>query len=116
MEKITLNNLVLKGEIIMDNINLTENLDILNKIYSTREEELGKMTEILKDKLNNVTGEDVQNLIEKSLDNSKEKNKVLEDLDMLVENYEMKMSSFMENSYKQGFKDAFDLFLECTRK
>ena len=98
MEKITLNNLVLKGEIIMDNINLTENLDILNKIYSTREEELGKMTEILKDKLNNVTVEDVQNLIEKSLDNSKEKNKVLEDLDMLVENYEMKMSSFMENS------------------
>ena len=57
----------------MDNINLTENLDILNKIYSTREEELGKMTEILKDKLNNVTVEDVQNLIEKSLDNSKEK-------------------------------------------
>ena len=82
----------------MDNINLTENLDILNKIYSTREEELGKMTEILKGKLNNVTVEDVQNLIEKSLDNSKEKNKVLEDLDMLVENYEMKMSSFMENS------------------
>ena len=73
MEKITLNNLVLKGEIIMDNINLTENLDILNKIYSTREEELGKMTEILKGKLNNVTVEDVQNLIEKSLDNSKEK-------------------------------------------
>ena len=57
----------------MDNINLTENLDILNKIYSTREEELGKMTEILKGKLNNVTVEDVQNLIEKSLDNSKEK-------------------------------------------
>ena len=100
----------------MDNINLTENLDILNKIYSTREEELGKMTEILKGKLNNETVEDVQNLIEKSLDNSKEKNKVLEDLDMLVENYEMKMSGFMEISYKKGFNDAFDLFLDCTRK
>ncbi len=100
----------------MDNTNLTENLDMLNKIYGAREEELGKLSNDLKEKLNDVTVEEVQDLIEKNLESSKEKEKVLNDLDLLIENYEMKMSNFMENSYKQGFKDAFDLFLECTRK
>ena len=100
----------------MDNINLTKNLDMLNKIYGAREEELGKLSNDLKEKLNDVTVEEVQDLIEKNLESSKEKEKVLNDLDLLIENYEMKMSNFMENSYKQGFKDAFDLFLECTRK
>lgn len=100
----------------MDNTNLTENLDMLNKIYGAREEELGKLSNDLKEKLNDITVEEVQDLIEKNLESSKEKEKVLNDLDLLIENYEMKMSNFMENSYKQGFKDAFDLFLECTRK
>ena len=100
----------------MDNTNLTENLDMLNKIYGAREEELGKLSNDLKEKLNDVTVEEVQDLIEKNLESSKEKEKVLNDLDLLIENYEMKMSNFMENSYKQGFKDAFDLFLECTRQ
>lgn len=106
----------MKGEIKMDNTNLTENLDMLNKIYGAREEELGKLSNDLKEKLNDITVEEVQDLIEKNLESSKEKEKVLNDLDLLIENYEMKMSNFMENSYKQGFKDAFDLFLECTRK
>ena len=106
----------MKGEIKMDNTNLTENLDMLNKIYGAREEELGKLSNDLKEKLNDMTVEEVQDLIEKNLESSKEKEKVLNDLDLLIENYEMKMSNFMENSYKQGFKDAFDLFLECTRK
>ena len=100
----------------MDNTNLTENLDMLNKIYGAREEELGKLSNDLKEKLNDITVEEVQDLIEKNLESSKEKEKVLNDLDLLIENYEMKMSNFMGNSYKQGFKDAFDLFLECTRK
>lgn len=99
----------------MDNTNLTENLDMLNKIYVAREEELGKLSNDLKEKLNDITVEEVQDLIEKNLESSKEKEKVLNDLDLLIENYEMKMSNYMENSYKQGFKDAFDLFLECTR-
>lgn len=95
----------------MDNTNL----DMLNKIYVAREEELGKLSNDLKEKLNDITVEEVQDLIEKNLESSKEKEKVLNDLDLLIENYEMKMSNYMENSYKQGFKDAFDLFLECTR-
>ena len=106
----------MKGEIKMDNTNLTENLDMLNKIYGAREEELGKLSNDLKEKLNDITVEEVQDLIEKNLESSKEKEKVLNDLDLLIENYEMKMSNFMEKSYKQEFKDAFDLFLECTRK
>ena len=97
----------------MYNTNVTENLNMLNTIYQAREEELGIISEDFRKKLNDVTIEEIQNLIEKNLESSTEKRKVLNDLELLIENYEMKMSNF---SYKQGFKDAFDLFLECTRE
>ena len=106
----------MKGEIKMYNTNVTENLNMLNTIYQAREEELGIISEDFRKKLNDVTIEEIQNLIEKNLESSTEKRKVLNDLELLIENYEMKMSNFMENSYKQGFKDAFDLFLEYTRE
>ena len=109
-------NIVMKGEIKMYNTNVTENLNMLNTIYQAREEELRIISEDFRKKLNDVTIEEIQNLIEKNLESSTEKRKVLNDLELLIENYEMKMSNFMENSYKQGFKDAFDLFLECTRE
>ena len=100
----------------MYNTNVTENLNMLNTIYQAREEELGIISEDFRKKLNDVTIEEIQNLIEKNLESSTEKRKVLNDLELLIENYEMKMSNFMENSYKQGFEDAFDLFLEYTRE
>ena len=77
---------------------------------------MGIISEDFRKKLNDVTIKEIQNLIEKNLESSTEKRKVLNDLELLIENYEMKMSNFMENSYKQGVKDAFDLFLECTRE
>lgn len=59
----------------MDNTNLTENLDMLNKIYGAREEELGKLSNDLKEKLNDITVEEVQDLIEKKLRKFKGKRK-----------------------------------------
>lgn len=95
---------------------IINNLEMLNKIYSIREEELGKCSKDLNEKLNNVTIEEVQKLIERNIDNAKEKQNILNNLDLLVENYEIKMSNYIEKGYKQGFKDAFDLFLECSKR
>ena len=107
---------IVKGEKSMEDKTLMNNLDMLNKIYSIREEELGKCSKELQEKLNDVSMEEVQKLIEKNIESNKEKEKVLNNLDMLVENYEIKMADYQEQSYKQGFKDAFELFLECSKK
>lgn len=95
---------------------LDKNIKILDKIYAARQEKLGKCTEELKEKLNDVSIEELQQTLEKSIENTKKRNEVIHKLDLLVENYEIKMSSFIEDGYKQGFKDAFELFMECERK
>ena len=65
----------MKGEIKMYNTNVTENLNMLNTIYQAREEELGIISEDFRKKLNDVTIEEIQNLIEKNLESSTEKRK-----------------------------------------
>ena len=100
----------------MDGTKLTENLEMLNKLYEARQENLGKISNVLQSKLNDVSVEEVQKLIQENIENNKNRDKVLKELDLLIEDYEIKMSDFMEQSYKQGFKDAFNLFVECTKK
>ena len=115
MQKLVQNKSV-EGEFFMEDKTLMNSLDMLNKIYSMREEELGKCSKELQEKLNNVTMEEVPKLIESNIGSNKEKEKVLNDLDKLVENYEIKKANYQEQSYKQRFKDAFELFLECSKK
>lgn len=100
----------------MDGTKLTENLEMLNKLYEARQENLGKISNALQSKLNDVSVEEVQKLIQENIENNKNRDKVIKELDLLIEDYEIKMSDFMEQSYKQGFKDAFNLFVECTKK
>lgn len=100
----------------MDGTKLTENLEMLNKLYEARQENLGKISNALQNKLNDVSVEEVQKLIQENIENNKNRDKVIKELDLLIEDYEIKMSDFMEQSYKQGFKDAFNLFVECTKK
>ena len=95
---------------------LNENLTMLDNIYQSRQEELGKCTKELKEKLSNVTEEEMYKILEKSIENTEEKEEILEKLDKLIENYEIKMAYFIEETYKQGFKDAFNLFMECEKK
>lgn len=70
----------------------------------------------MKEKLNDVSIEEIQNILEKSIENAEKRNSALKKLDMLVENYEIKMAEYVEQGYKQGFKDAFNLFMECEEK
>lgn len=95
---------------------LSENVTMLDELYNIREEEIGRNIKELKNKLNNISQEQIQKLIEKSVENIDDRNKILKDLDLLLENYEIKMASYMEEGYKQGFKDAFKLVMECIEK
>ncbi len=98
----------------MDNLN--ESLDILDEIYKSRQEKLGICTKEIREKLNDMSIEEMQEILNESIENTEKKNQTLNDLDMLIENYEIKMSSYIEEAYKQGFKDAFSLFMECKQK
>lgn len=100
----------------MDIEELDKNIKILDNIYAARQEKLGKCTEELKEKLNDVSIEELQKILEKNIENAEKRNEVIQKLDLLIENYEIKMASFIEDGYKQGFKDAFELFMECKRK
>lgn len=95
---------------------LSENDTMLDELYNIKEEKIGRNIKELKNKLNNVSQEQIQKLIEKSVENIDDRNKILKDLDLLLENYEIKMASYMEGGYKQGFKDAFKLVMECIEK
>ena len=52
MQKLVQNKSV-EGEFFMEDKTLMNSLDMLNKIYSMREEELGKCSKELQEKLNN---------------------------------------------------------------
>mgnify|MGYP001625676034 FL=1 len=96
--------------------NLSENLDILDEIFKSRQERLGVCTKEIKEKLNDMSIEEMQEILNESIENTEKKNQTLNDLDLLIENYEIKMSSYIEEAYKQCFKDAFSLFMECKQK
>lgn len=89
--------------------------EMLQKLYNIREENIGIIDEKLKDKLNQMILEKLQKQIEENIADNKKQNEITKSLELLIENYELKMSSFTEQAYKQGFKDAFKLFTECTK-
>ena len=95
---------------------LIENYSMIGELYNLREEEIGKNIKELKNKLNNVSEGKIQELIEKSVENVDNKEEILKKLGLLIENYEIKIASYMEEGYKQGFKDAFKLVMECIEK
>ena len=51
----------------MDGTKLTENLEMLNKLYEARQENLGKISNALQNKLNDVSVEEVQKLIQENI-------------------------------------------------
>ena len=85
---------------------------IIDKLYSAREEMLGKLTKELKKKLNNIDMQDIKDKISKYIEDKEKIEEIVEKLNLLEEDYEIKMATYMKESYKQGFKDAFELFVE----
>lgn len=94
-----------------------KSIDMLDKIYCARQEDFEKEASVdrkkLLDKLNNITQEELEKIIEEKWQDDEIRKKFLKDLDGLVENYEIKMAYYMEKMYKQGFKDAINLWKMC---
>ncbi len=95
-------------------------LDMLEKIYNARQEDFElenkKDREILKEKQNNVRLENIEELIKADLENGiklGQKEELINMIEQLVENYEIEISYYSEKNYKQGFKDAVSLLMQC---
>lgn len=91
---------------------------LLDKLFNYREEELSenvdKDAKCFKQILKNVRQEDIVNLVNTLPEEYKEtKKEILNKLDNLIANYNIKISYYNKKYYKQGFKDAIDLFNSC---
>lgn len=97
-------------------------VDMLDKIYGMRQEEMELESKQdrkeLKSKLNGVKFEEIEKEIENKL-MEKEKNgkkKIIEQIGLLIENYEIQISYYSEKNYKQGFKDGLGLYNQCLNE
>ena len=99
----------------MGKCDIEEELRMLDKIYNIREEEININDAELRNKLNEVTLDEIKNYIENNMDNKENQENILKKLDLLIEKYEIKMANYLEKGYKQGFKDAVNLILDCMK-
>lgn len=95
-------------------------VDMLGKIYDVRQEELQvedkKDRVILKSELNGIELERIEETIKNLNEDINVKEKVIKDIQKLVEDYELKIAYYSEKNYKIGFKDAFSLWKQCERR
>ncbi len=102
----------------MSEINLNEEINMLDKIYNTRMYDFEQNASVdrkeLAEKLNNITMKEIEKILQDNLKEQYKKQEIIEKLDKLVENYEIKMAYYMEKRYKQGFIDAIHLIKECN--
>lgn len=92
--------------------------NILDKFFSLREEELaGEIetdTKYLKSMLKNVRQEDIVKKIKLLPDEyNNVKIDILNKIDDLIGNYNIKIAYYNKKYYKQGFIDAIDLCNTC---
>lgn len=105
---------------------MKKNLDMLEKIYETREldfeEENKKDRQELSKITHNIKGEEVEEKIKKVLEEQSNKNtkqeteKIIEEIELLIENYEIQIAYYSQKNYKRGFKDAIRLYTQCLKE
>lgn len=104
----------------MSENNMKEEINMLEKIYNARMYDFEKKANAdrkeLADKLNNVTIEEIEQILQENVKEQYKKQEIINKLDELVENYEIKIAYYMEKRYKQGFIDAIHLIKECNNK
>ena len=86
----------------MDKINFNKKDEMIEKIYCMREESIGIIDDTLKEKLNNITLDELEELIKKNVVDVEKKDGIIKSLELLIENYEIKMASYMKKGYEQG--------------
>ena len=99
---------------------MNERLDMLDKIYLARQEELEQEDR----QINKINLEEIEEAIEKQFQKIeniqcrnetilKEKEAIIHKIELLVENYELQIAYYSEKNYKSGFKDAVCLCAQC---
>lgn len=100
---------------------INQKLDMLDKIYLARQEELEQedkeMKENLKKQLNKVSLEEIEETIQNNQfvnkEIEKQKKDIIHKIELLIENYELQIAYYSEKNYKRGFKDAICLCTQC---
>ena len=105
----------------MDKLNENETKDVLDEIYELREEKININTEELKEKMHKIDLQEIKDFIQQNFngekaDEKKKKKELINKMELLIENYEIKMANCLESGYKQGFKDPVNLMQECAKK
>ncbi|MBO5478315.1 MAG: hypothetical protein J6A04_01110 [Clostridia bacterium] len=95
--------------------------DILDAFFNLRQEDMledGKEDiKVLEKTLKDITTQQLQNTIQDLPEECKEiKEKLSEQLDDLVINYQIKMAYYDKKYYKQGFNDAIMINCCCKEK
>ena len=97
----------------------SDSIDMLSKIYDVSQDELqsedGMDRRILKSELNGIELEKIEETIKSLNEDIVVKEKVINDVQKLVEDYQLKIAYYSEKNYKIGFKDAFSLCRQCER-
>ena len=105
----------------MDKLNENETKDVLDEIYELREEKIDINNEALKEKMHKIDFQEIKDFIQQNFNGEKAdennmKKELINKMELLIENYEIKMANCLESGYKQGFKDAVNLMQECVKK
>ena len=101
-----------------------EEIDMLDKIYHIRQEDMElenkQDRKVLEAKLNVVRLEEIESQIEDNLiekgNNHKSRKEIINQIELLIENYEIQISYYNEKNYKQGFKDGLGLYNQCLNQ
>lgn len=98
---------------------MKQTVDVLSKIYDARQEELQEQDSmdrsILRNELNGIELEKIEETVKSLNEDIKVKEKVMKDIQKLVEDYAIKIAYYSEKNYKIGFKDAFSLCKQCEK-
>lgn len=104
----------------MNQNQLSENINMLDTIYDKRQIELEKEAnmdrQMLATKLHPSNIEQVKEAINQYIQDQEERESILNILDEVIENYQIRAGFYNEKYYKQGFKDAIKLCLECCQE
>ena len=89
-----------------------KNKEMIKPVYKAQEEVIDKIIQ----KINKETKEQLKEInIEKIMQEAKNPNEVKEIFNKIEDNYNIKISKYNEEIYKQGFIDGVNLIINCLK-
>ena len=89
-----------------------KNKEMIKTVYKAQEEVIDKIIQ----RINKETEEQLKEInIEKIMKEAKNPNEVKEIFNKIEDNYNIKISKYNEEIYKQGFIDGVNLIINCLK-